>query len=164
MSELSSTLERISDVVQSGSSRLALHLQGLDPGLSRADIERKIRDFPFALPQEFYELYEWRNGGSLEISYLARIYSLDEAIALYQSMCASGQNFDPHLFPVVKLHEEGGIVVCLKGSDSPKESSPVLEWRAGGQEPGIWHGRFTDLMLAIAEVLDMDSKQTSAIA
>jgi len=156
MSELSSVLERISDVVRSGGSRLALRLQGLDPGLNRAEIERKVRHFPFALPQEFYELYEWRNGGSLEISYLAGIYSLDEAIALYQSMCESGQQFDPRLFPVVRLHEEGGIVVCLQGSDRPEESSPVLEWRAGGQEPGIWHGRFTDLMSAIADVLDMD--------
>lgn len=150
-------------MVHNGSSRLAQHLQGLDPGLSLVDIERKVRDFPFALPQEFYELYQWRNGGSLEISYLARIYSLDEAIALYQNMCDSGQNFDPHLFPVVKLHEEGGIVVCLKGSDSTEESSPVLEWRAGGEEPGIWHGRFTDLMMAIADVLDMDLQKSSAL-
>lgn len=164
MSELSKALERISGVVQTGRSRLAQHLQGLHPGLSRADIESKICDFPFALPQEFYELYQWRNGGSLEISYLDRIYSLDEAIALYQNMCDSRQDFDPHLFPVVKLHEEGGIVVCLRGSDSPKESSPVLEWRAGGQEPGIWHGRFTDLMMAIADVLDMDCQKPSAIA
>ncbi len=157
MSELSRALERISSVMQTGRSRLAQHLQGLGPGLSRADIERKVCDYPFALPQEFYELYQWRNGGSLEISYLDRIYSLDEAIDLYQSMCDGVEDFDPHLFPVVKLHEEGGIVVCLKGSDSPEESSPVLEWRADGQEPGIWHGRFTDLMLAIADVLDMNS-------
>ena len=164
MSELSATLERISGMVHKGRSRLARRLQGLSPGLSLADIECKVQSYPFALPDEFYELYQWRDGGALDISYFARIYSLDEAIALYQAMCESGQDFDPHLFPVVKLHEEGGIVVCLKGSDSPQESSPVLEWRTGGAAPGIWHSRFNDLMMAIADVLAFDGQENAAAA
>jgi hypothetical protein len=38
----------------------------LNPGLSFEDIERKVSILPFALPMEVYQLYMWRNGGSLE--------------------------------------------------------------------------------------------------
>jgi hypothetical protein len=32
------------------------------PGLSREEIEEKAGELPFALPEEVFELYQWRNG------------------------------------------------------------------------------------------------------
>lgn len=34
----------------------------MQPGLSRDEIEDLVKDLPFKIPSEVYELYQWRNG------------------------------------------------------------------------------------------------------
>ncbi len=153
-SELTQTLEHISRRVFQSEAPLARRFEAMPPGLTRAEIEAQVQGFPFVLPQEFYDLYAWHNGGAIEMSYFSRIYSLEEALALYQTYCQTRETFDPHLFPVMEINDEPGVVVCLKGEDTPVDCSPILEWRAETAEPAIWYGRLTDLMQAMSGILD----------
>jgi hypothetical protein len=59
MSTLTDALERILNWLRANYPEAASSLQ---PGLSYDEIEAKIADLPFCLPQEVYELYQWRNG------------------------------------------------------------------------------------------------------
>ena len=36
--------------------------ESLQPGITREEIDEKVQDLPFPLPEEVYELYQWRNG------------------------------------------------------------------------------------------------------
>ncbi|MEG3975079.1 hypothetical protein QT970_10715 [Microcoleus sp. herbarium8] len=56
---LTNALERILKGMQKYDAPIASLLQ---PGLSFWEIEEKVRVLPFRLPQEVYELYQWRNG------------------------------------------------------------------------------------------------------
>ena len=33
-----------------------------NPGLTREQIDKMVKDLPFKLSEEVYELYQWRNG------------------------------------------------------------------------------------------------------
>jgi hypothetical protein len=61
MTNLREVLELISGYLEQ-----EIAYQVLNPGLSLEDIELEVRILPFSLPTEIYELYMWRNGGSLE--------------------------------------------------------------------------------------------------
>lgn len=56
---LTNAMERILKGMQKYDAQIASLLQ---PGLSFWEIEEKVRVLPFRLPQEIYELYQWRNG------------------------------------------------------------------------------------------------------
>jgi hypothetical protein len=38
--------------------------QGFHPGIARAELDSTLKLFDYTLPNDFYELYEWRNGHS----------------------------------------------------------------------------------------------------
>lgn len=59
MTELTNALERIFKWTQQHRPRYINYLQ---PGLSRDEIEDLVKDLPFQIPSELYELYQWRNG------------------------------------------------------------------------------------------------------
>jgi|GEM_PF-801097 len=59
MSSLTKALDRILNWLVKNNPELALSLQ---PGLTRAEIDQQIMGLPFTLPEEVYELYQWRNG------------------------------------------------------------------------------------------------------
>ena len=61
MTNLRAALDLISDYLEQ-----EITYQSLNPGLSFKDIERAVSILPFELPMEVYQLYMWRNGGSLE--------------------------------------------------------------------------------------------------
>jgi hypothetical protein len=154
MSQLSRALTRISNWLARPGVR---PFRAATPGLSREAIESKLSGFPFQMPEEFYDLYQSTDGMELDLSYFKRIYSLDEAIARYQLQLQLCADFDPHLLPVVELTDPG-VLVCLQGSDGPQDGSPVFEWEATRPEPGIWYGRLTDMMQAVADTLDRSSQ------
>jgi hypothetical protein len=60
----------------------------LQKGLSKTQLKEKIRTFPFCLPQEVEELYQWRDGMPADVdNFLFHDHyfpSLDKAIAEYQ--------------------------------------------------------------------------------
>ncbi len=60
-SELTNALDRILKWIEQYKPWYVNYLQ---PGLSRGEIENLVRDLPIQLPEEVYELYQWRNGAS----------------------------------------------------------------------------------------------------
>lgn len=58
---LISVLERITSWFQANKPNI---IQALQPGLSREQIEAQVQVLPFRLPEEVYQLYQWRNGSS----------------------------------------------------------------------------------------------------
>lgn len=36
----------------------------MQPGLTRQEIDEQLKDIPYTIPEELYQLYEWRNGMS----------------------------------------------------------------------------------------------------
>ena len=59
MSLLTDALDRIQNWLQQNKPSYAYSLQ---PGLAYEEIEEKVKNLPFRLPKEVYELYQWRNG------------------------------------------------------------------------------------------------------
>ena len=59
MSLLTDALEIILNWLQQNKPSYASSLQ---PGLVYEEIEQKVKNLPFRLPREVYELYQWRNG------------------------------------------------------------------------------------------------------
>ncbi|WP_375510108.1 SMI1/KNR4 family protein [uncultured Nostoc sp.] len=59
MSLLTDALDRIINWLQQNKPSYASSLQ---PGLTYEEIEKKVKNLPFSLPREVYELYQWRNG------------------------------------------------------------------------------------------------------
>ena len=84
-------------------------------GLSRDVIEAKIQELPFYLPEEIYELYEWRNGGvnpflpHPDAWDLATFFSLEEAISISKEWKG-----DFHLFPIFRVEDSGYFIVGKK--------------------------------------------------
>jgi SMI1 / KNR4 family (SUKH-1) len=59
MSKLTDELEYIFDWLKSTNLEMA---ECYNPGLTRQQIDKIVKDLPFKLSEEFYELYQWRNG------------------------------------------------------------------------------------------------------
>lgn len=59
MSELTDELEYIFDWLKSTNLEM---VDCYNPGLTRQQIDKIVKDLPFKLSEEVYELYQWRNG------------------------------------------------------------------------------------------------------
>lgn len=59
MSILTEALERILIWLKQNAPSSASCLQ---PGLTYSEIENRVEELLFLLPNEFYDLYQWRNG------------------------------------------------------------------------------------------------------
>jgi len=59
MTAIKNNLKRIWDCIEQKASELKNLFQ---PGLKSKEIDEITKDLPFRLPQEVYELYQWRNG------------------------------------------------------------------------------------------------------
>ncbi len=89
MSGLTKVLDRIYQCLEKDSHEDAALLQN---GLSRLEIEEVIRDLPFTLSEELFELYQWRNGMSKanRIPFLDDLFflPLEEALKIYYKLLA----------------------------------------------------------------------------
>jgi BTB/POZ domain-containing protein KCTD9 len=92
MSALTEALEKILKYHVLHNEEVASKLR---PGLTRGEIDELVKDLPFTLPEEAYELYQWRNGteGAYPCSWLQFIFdrcgvhgflSLEEALKISQ--------------------------------------------------------------------------------
>ena len=70
----------------------------LQPGLSRSEVDAAVDGLPFALAEEVYELYQWRNGqkeGEFRLGLLRSEFDpfmpLEEAIGEY--IFAQAENY-----------------------------------------------------------------------
>jgi hypothetical protein len=113
----------------------------LQPGLTEKEIKVKARDFPYALPLELIQLYQWRNGlrpeqdSDHELFPGGYFLSLEEALHDYGELrrvaeqigreagLDSAKIWDPHWFPIFRnIGGDYFIVPCTK---KKKEAAPV---------------------------------------
>ncbi len=59
MSKLTEALEKIDTFL---SLNISIQANNLAPGINRDLIKEQIKQLPFEIPNEVYELYEWHNG------------------------------------------------------------------------------------------------------
>lgn len=118
MSLLTESLEQILIQLEQKDPEIAASLQ---PGLTREEIDEIAMNLPFKLPEEVYELYQWRNGMSEDVGFGLNTYngisgifhSLKLAIKYFNKYkkrdCPS--NF---LFLFSFIHEIGGDYYGVK--------------------------------------------------
>ena len=80
MSQLTDSLNQIQAWLEENFPQAA---ETITPGLTLSEIESKIEALPFSLPEEFYELYQWSRGNSLNTKTIyTDIFSADDATSL----------------------------------------------------------------------------------
>ncbi len=119
---LTETLERILAWLQAHDQPAAASLQ---PGLSQAEIEAKVKELPFRLPQEVYELYQWRNGDPAghELFPYHVFLPLEEAVHRLGSRHQLPEPWDPKWFPIFDFDESYYVVIC---DETDTEASPTF--------------------------------------
>jgi cell wall assembly regulator SMI1 len=127
-------------------------LENLLPGLSVQEINEKVAEFPFFLPEEFYTLYQWHNGIEIPIAYNPMLdllpytpffYSLDECMRCYGELMQMkkeySKSFDdntlsPKWFPIIQPNDG---YYFISGDSHQKQRSEVIflgthqEWHFG---------------------------------
>lgn len=107
MSALTEALDRILNWLQQYDPKAASALQ---PGVTYNEIQEMVKYLPFQLPQEVYELYQWRNGSNSDG--LAFIFDnmgllpLQKALNFYKVTRQS----KPYFFPL--FFSEGDLKYC----------------------------------------------------
>ena len=129
MSALTDALNRIIAWLQQHSPNC---VSGFVPGLSVEEIEEKLGELPFRVPQEVYELYQWRNGTNeySGVFVYHRLLNLNNALEYSQGINDSywlevrEQDGEPlYLFP---LFDFDGEYFAVPGSDSLNDTAPVF--------------------------------------
>ncbi|BDA66881.1 hypothetical protein CAL7716_010470 [Calothrix sp. PCC 7716] len=145
MSLLTEALDRIETWFVRNQPKFAL---GLQPGLTRAEINEIVKDFQFQLPQELYEFYEWHNGcnsyGDLIPDY-DKFFSLQYALTNYESWL-SWERWNPHWFPILDGNGDFRYAIVVG-----EETAPIwhIDPECGIEE--IRWDSLTDLFNAAAE-------------
>ncbi|MDZ8070981.1 MAG: SMI1/KNR4 family protein [Nostoc sp. DedQUE08] len=162
---LTESLNRILKSLEEKDPEIALLLQ---PGLTRKEIDQITKDLPFKLPEELYELYQWRNGLSDDIGFgfatwngiIGGFSSLEEAITDFQNLRIRGclSNF---LRIFLFSHQLGGDYYVVSIDEI---TYPVFHFNDKDENFSIQHlkGRtffssLTTLMYAIAECFERDA-------
>ena len=150
MSELTDALNQIVSWLEKHPSEKYASADVLQPGLSYEEIDRRVADLPFKLPEEVYELYQWRNGtcdgeeeraqffnGLTFLSLEAALDKYDELLSGYDDdeevedywnemwFPLFSRFVDYHCFYLVKGDIEGNIypaILCSDEYDYPSKS------------------------------------------
>ena len=105
------------------------------PGLSRAEIDDALHEFEIVVSEEFYELYQWRNGRMVEPFINTYAYpSIYEFLPLYEVIEGTrGINFLPNrysnnfLLPFIGHTDPELCVLELNDhSDKSEKKNPIL--------------------------------------
>jgi HEAT repeat protein len=163
MSALITALERILTCLQAQAPMMAAALQ---PGLTAAEIAAQLQNYPFPLPGEVLELYQWRNGSPIatpcELLPMHRFLPLAEALAQYQftveqiveqvddeqtdGQTADIQNLTGPWLPILL---EGDNFYLAIGNLVEQPAAPVV-YRSEDQEIVAEFDNLTSMMMAIA--------------
>lgn len=138
------------------------------PRLSKIEIDEIVKDYPFKLPVEIYDLYQRGNGYGLPIG-LDRNYdtytnyfmfplsgnvwdNLERAINIYKSIKDSNE-LDNKLFP---LFSSELCLYTVEGSKEQKETSPLFYMYHDDipTVPRLGASSLTGVMLACAERME----------
>lgn len=85
MSKLTDALNRIMNWLEEYQPE---HVASYLPGLSRSEIDKLIKPFNLLIPEEIYELYQWRNGRDSELldTYITFGVSIDDFLPLHDAV------------------------------------------------------------------------------
>jgi hypothetical protein len=146
MSALTDALERILNWFQENKPDYPMSLQ---PGLTIEEIEEKVKNLPFKLPKEVYELYQWRNGICDEYEGFFEYYRflpLKEALCEQQLMSeAWGLSLPFGWFPLFYFEREYFSAI---GAQEDTASSVIVKTY---YEIDVVYGSLTNMMQFIAE-------------
>ncbi|MEM6752416.1 MAG: SMI1/KNR4 family protein [Cyanobacteria bacterium P01_C01_bin.38] len=148
MSDLTDALNRIVNWLQKHPSEKYASVDVLQPGLSYEEIDKRVADLPFKLPEEVSQLYQWRNGtceGEEDFSKFFSGYaflSLESAIEEYEEL-----NWKFHWFPIFYLDSRDYLIVLCQSEDL----APISRIYLGGGEDGeLLFSSLTEMMQTIA--------------
>lgn len=121
MSELTEALECIRDWLEQNQP---YDFSCLRAGLSRNEIDELVKDLPFTIPEEVYELYQWHDGCAdkfIRSNY--DFMSLTEAISTYHEEVGENLYYSreethslEQSIPVFKLWSQGNVVYTVIAS------------------------------------------------
>lgn len=147
MSPLTEALDLIESWLVRNQPEIAL---GLQPGLTRIEIDEIVKEFSSSLPEELYEFYGWHNGCTsfgCVIPFYDNFSSLQKSVKRSLDYLEWGDSeWNPHWLVILDCNgdEQYAIVVG-------EETAPVWYiYQENGIEEIRW-GNLTDLMLATAE-------------
>lgn len=164
MGELTKSLERILNGLKKYDS-----YRYYQPGLSLSEIDEKVKVLPFRLPQEVYELYQWRNGftpgkrGSMNALGGHDFHNLDFLVNHYFDFMNSSLEYalnknsdsvpirNPQWFSLLG-HDQLDFFVI--GELEQKQASPIYCFDYGDIydfRPKLKYSSLTSMMLTIAE-------------
>ena len=166
--KLMQALERILHHIQNQAPGAA---QALQRGLTREQIAAQLEGLPFRLPEEVYQLYQWRNGSTAEarVEFLPqyRFLSLEEAIAewqfvdhlareIYENLDGNPQqelidSSECHWLP---LFAEDGNYYVISGDTESRETASISHRFYINFELKLQFDSLTEMMEAIAECFD----------
>jgi hypothetical protein len=118
MSELTEALECIRDWLEENNPYEFSHLRA---GLSRDEIDELVKDLPFTIPEEVYELYQWHDGRVDQFIHNSyNFMSLQESISAYQEEVSENSYnsreeayFFEQSFPVFQLRYRGDVFYTI---------------------------------------------------
>ncbi|OUL25627.1 SMI1/KNR4 family protein [Nostoc sp. 106C] len=174
MSVLTETVERIFKHLQQHRAEIAALLQ---PGLTIEEIQSQIKNLPFCLPQEVYELYQWRNG--IDYSNISKIENfhfdisfipgldflpLEEAIESskeieeFRDKYTSPEEENCHKlwFPIFSSDDLEYLI--LFGDSVSSQDSPIMHCHLGdGSLPQVKYPNLTTFMMVVAECYETNA-------
>ena len=161
MSKLKQSLEKILAWQKINRPEYAAKFQ---PGLTEEEIEEKLKDIPFRLPREVYQLYQWRNGSTFDYFLPGAGFiflPLERAIEEYEvnaeihstNLEYYGDDFgwNPYYFPIFFEWIENFFVI---GSDKQQEESPVIYYFIEDGSHDIFCSSLTKMIQVISECYD----------
>ena len=129
MGELARYLDQILDRHTKIGSPLAQHLQ---PGLRIDQIRAKIADLPFKMPEEFVELYAWRNGtpaserGWISFIEFHRFLPLEEALEAFSESYPIVKHFYELSDWVMTFEDGSGDGYGISAAKRESPSAPIV--------------------------------------
>ena len=155
MSKLTEALEKIMVWLQLYKPECAESFQS---GLTRTAIQNILGELAFQLPEEFYELYQWRNGNMRKASSVVfpplGFLPLEEALEIHLALIKRASIGVEHLvygskstFPFV---EDNGNYLSVVFTEKHQQTSSVLD-SSEGFESRILFSSITSLMQMLAE-------------
>lgn len=142
--------------------------ESLQPGLTREQIDAQVQALPFRLPEEVYQLYQWRNGSLItapvEFMPQYRLLSLEDAIAerkfsydIYLEVRGDEVRDSDDNGCWLPLFAEDGNYYVVKGDANPQANAPILhrsEIACDREDLALIFNNLTDMMQAIAECFE----------
>jgi hypothetical protein len=154
MSTLRNALERIFHWFQVNHPKA---ISSFVPGLSSSEIDDKLSDLPFQVPQEVREIYKFSNGLDEQIFDHLYLLSLESAIQEaktwvdepFEEIAEMYKYAGKAIFPIFQL--EGDYIAVVE-TNGLQETSPVVHLsHAGGTDIRLHYANLTAMMLTLAK-------------